>query len=380
MPRRRAIVLTLALLMLLAIVGALRRLSAPPVQTTAESSRPSVAGVTAEPQAPQPEATRAPSPSPREPKVNLALVTAQENRLRARYPHSSQPLRADEVDPILRDRQPSQSEFPGPDGQQPTLVVFPDQVSFEHPDPIVLYAFLRSGEARVPAQSMKGEILDALGRSLARLEYNDAGLGADREAGDLVYTARLPGADSGGLAGGAYLVRVRAQSADGEQRTGSTGFLYSRPDAQLTGRYADTVSAGNLEVRAEVEVQAAGRFHLEGTLYTQGGAPLAWAQNALNLPPGMHWIALSFFGLILRERGEDGPYVLRYAALSTATSMPNAKNRLAENAYVTAPYHAAEFSDRTYDDPHLIDDAQRLEGAAPAAPAPPADDGRAGTR
>jgi hypothetical protein len=167
-------------------------------------------------------------------------------------------------------------------------------------------------------------------------------------------------------------VRVHALSADGDERTGATGFLYSRPDAQLTGRYTDAVVGGNLELQAEVQVQDAGRFHLQGTLYTQSGTPLAWAQNALTLPPGTHWIALSFFGLILRERGEDGPYVLRFAALSTTTSMPNAKNRLVENAYVTGPYRAAEFSDRTYDDPRLIDAAERLERGSAAEPAPDA--------
>jgi hypothetical protein len=89
----------------------------------------------------------------------------------------------------------------------------------------------------------------------------------------------------------------------------------------------------------------------------------------LNLLPGLQRIPLSFFGLILRERAVDGAYVLRYVALSTTTSMPHAKNHLAENAYVTAPYHAADFSDRSFDDPVLISDAERLErGAPPAAP------------
>ncbi len=124
---------------------------------------------------------------------------------------------------------------------------------------------------------------------------------------------------------------------------------------------------GNLELSAEVDVRNAGRFHLAGTLYTQSGTPIAWAQNALTLAPGQQWIPLSFFGLILNERGEDGPYVLRFAALSTTTAMPNAKNRVVENAYTTAPYRAADFSDRPYNDPNLLDAAARLERAGGAA-------------
>jgi hypothetical protein len=39
-----------------------------------------------------------------------------------------------------------------------------------------------------------------------------------------------------------------------------------------------------------------------------------------------------------------------------------------ENAYSTAPYRAADFSDRPYDDPNLLDAAARLERGGAAAP------------
>jgi hypothetical protein len=41
--------------------------------------------------------------------------------------------------------------------------------------------------------------------------------------------------------------------------------------------------------------------------------------------------------------------------------MPNAKNRLVENAFVTAAYDAAEFSDAPFNDPDLLDAARRVE-------------------
>jgi hypothetical protein len=75
----------------------------------------------------------------------------------------------------------------------------------------------------------------------------------------------------------------------------------------------------------------------------------------------MHWLDLSFYGLILRERGLDGPYVLRFVALSTTTEMPNAKNRLVENAYWTQPYAASSFTNQPYDDPQLLEAARRIE-------------------
>jgi hypothetical protein len=292
-------------------------------------------------------------------------MTAQDLRQRARYPHSSQPLPADADDPILRDRRVSQNQFPGPNGAGPVLVLYPEQVSFEHPETVTLHAHLIDADARVPAQSVEGAVLDAHGQQVGRLTYVASGTD---------YVAQLADSDGDLLAGGAYLVRVRAVTADGEERNGTTGFLYSRPAAQPTGRYSDALVDGSLEIRAEVQVEEAGRFHLEGTLYTRDGAPLAWAQNALTLSPGAQWIPLSFFGLSLHERGADGPYVLRYAALSTVTGMPNAKNRLVENAHVTNAYRAAEFADQPYDDPDLLDAARRMGPARAGGSAAPGAD------
>jgi hypothetical protein len=42
--------------------------------------------------------------------------------------------------------------------------------------------------------------------------------------------------------------------------------------------------------------------------------------------------------------------------------MPNAKSALVEDAHVTAPYRVAGFSDAPFDDPDLIDAADRIEG------------------
>ena len=41
--------------------------------------------------------------------------------------------------------------------------------------------------------------------------------------------------------------------------------------------------------------------------------------------------------------------------------MPNAKNRVVENAYTTGAYGASAFSDRPFDDPQLLEAAKRIE-------------------
>ena len=88
---------------------------------------------------------------------------------------------------------------------------------------------------------------------------------------------------------------------------------------------------------------------------------MGWAQKAAQHEPGVHTIPLTFFGRIFRLKTADGPYMLRFVALSTTTRMPNAKNRLIENAYVTRLYRADQFSDQPFNDPNLLDAADRLE-------------------
>lgn len=293
----------------------------------------------------------------------LAQQAVDEYRRLAQFPPWSRPFGDDGEDPILRDREVTMVTAGGPEGAEPILTVFPDQVGFEAPDAVVLYAFLTVAGSRVPAAQVTGEIASEDLEPLAAVAYRDDGAAGDVAAGDLIYTARFaPPADLVPELSETFLVRVHALTDDGQERIAATGFLYSNPHAQLTGRYRDSLVDGNLAVDAEVEVRQAGRFHLEATLYSRDARRgLAEAQTAGELPPGRHWLRLPFFGRILNQSGVDGPYLLRFVALSTTSQMPNAKNRLAENPHVTAPYRAADFSPAPYEDPDLLDAADRLE-------------------
>jgi hypothetical protein len=247
------------------------------------------------------------------------------------------------------------------------LEVFPQQVGFESPEPVVLHAVLSVGGRPVRAREIRATVLTEQQESVATLEYNDDGVGGDAEAGDRLYTAVFtpPPQPIEALAV-SYLVTVAARTTDDDERLAATSFVYSTPHAHLTGNFRDAGVDGSLAVDAEVEVLRPGRFHLEGTLYSgDGSQPLAWSQTAAELGPGRHWLSLSYYGLILSEKAVDGPYLLRWIALSTTTAMPNAKNRLLENAWVTRAYGASSFTDRPFGDPALLDAAERIERDAP---------------
>ena len=308
-----------------------------------------------------------PPPRAALPSDAVARSAAAEYRRRARYPRSSQPL-DDGADPLERDRQVSRISQRGPSGEDPALTVYPLATGFEDPEPAVLYAYLAVDGTRIPARTIRGTILTDGLQPIAEVEYRDDGTGGDAVANDHLYTAVfVPGRDRAPLLGNSYLVQVVATTRTDDERRAATSFLYSHPHAQLTGQYRDAVVNGSLEVGVEVEVAEAGRFHVEATLYGPDGTrTIAWAQAAGELAPGRHWMTLPFYGVILHERGIVGPYVLRWVALSTTTQMPNAKNRLREANYRTAPYDLAAFTDEPFNDADLLDAATRLDhdGAA----------------
>lgn len=310
-------------------------------------------------------------PSRRERSVRpLGATAAEDYRRRARFPPDAMPLTDEEQDPIVRDREVSPVRGRGPEGAEPVLVVQPAAPTFEDPDPVVLFAHLERDGRPVPALELRATLATEEGVVLGDFEYRDDGTPPDVEAFDDVGTAVivLPETARPELSA-SYLVRARAITLEGDERTAAMSFQYSRPWAQPTGRFADRLIAGSLWVGVEIEVRRAGRFHLEGTLYSTDGAhKIAWAQAAGEFAEGRHWIDLPFYGLALAERGIDGPYLLRWLALSTTGSMPNAKNRVLENAHLTGAYAADDFTDEPYDDPDLLEAARRVEeeGAVPA--------------
>ncbi len=294
----------------------------------------------------------------------LARSAAQGYRRAARYPASSRPVPAGHADPVRAARTPQAHSLGGPGGAPPRLEVWPARVSFVDPEPVDLYARLRGdgGEA-LSGAVVTGRVRDASEAEVGRLTYADDGVGPDRLAGDGVYSARfeLPSEASPALAA-TFLVEVLATLSDGTTRQVAAGFLYSHPWAHLTGRYRDSVAGGSLVVSAEVAVERAGRFHLEGTLHTMAGEPVAWAQDAVELGPGRHWLDLSFYGLALRDRGVAGPYRLGSVTLATTGAMPNALGPVVEDAYVTRPVRLDRLTEAPFGQKGLMEAARRLEG------------------
>jgi len=214
----------------------------------------------------------------------------------------------------------------------------PAASSFESPEPAIVFAEVSSRGRAVRPKSIRGTLTTESLEPLAEVDFHDDGADGDaaRRGRPLQpYASRARAL--GGALSTSYLVQVRAEidgdddRSEGPPRASPT----HRRTAHLTGGYRDQLVDGEVSsFGVEVDVAEPGRFHVEATLYGPDGADkIAWAQAAQWLEPGRHGLDLSYYGLILREHAVDGPYVLRYVALSTTTEMPNAMNRVVENPY-----------------------------------------------
>lgn len=310
----------------------------------------------------------------------LAAQAAASYRSAARYPDHSRAVEPGAPDPVRAKRVPAPHSLPGRGEGAPVITVWSDEVSFEHPAPVILHATLDrpaagrgAGQGRkVTGAAVTGEVVDSAGAAVGTVIYRDDGEAPDRRAGDGVYSARFtfpPGFEP--KLAESFGVKVTAVTGEGEIAGVIGGFLYSDPHAHLTGAVRDSVRDGSLVIEAEVVVEEAGRFHLAGTVASMKGEPLGWAQAAAELEPGTHWLALEFYGLMFRERGVAGPYRVPSLALSTTGGMPNALNDLVEDAHRTRAYPLARFTAEPFGAPGLLRAAERLErGGRGAGSAP----------
>lgn len=311
---------------------------------------------------------------------NKNAAKAAQYRRRALFPPTSGPIE-DGLDPVQGSRIPEMARSGDPDDPGPALITFPATTAFEAPQEAVLYAEVVEREERQPGQrgdlqeiridpaAITGVVRDPSGAVAATLAFADGGRNGDAEAGDRLFTATFaPDPERAAEVEGAFVVDVTAQTTGGDQLVATTGFAYAVPSARLTGRYRDAVVDGHLRIEAEVEVDEPGEYELQGTLASADAVMLASARHRATLEAGKAWVPLTFWGLILREHGVDGPYNLFSVSIATLREGGAAAGDVVGNAHNTAPYRVTEFSDLPFNDPELLERAARLEQAAPARP------------
>ncbi len=373
MPSRRDIAIG-TIVLLVAFAAALlwlRRPSTPPAPAPREVAQAPVAEETDAPAAPTREPRRELKPR-REPSN---VERAERLRRRAKFPPDSRAI-DDGLDPIAGKRVGEIGRSGEPDEPGQHLVVQTTDSSYQAPGEVLIRARVveldRSGreydgdipELSQEIRALSGEILDDEGEAVVALTFADDGQNGDGLADDRDYTATLtPDPDRPEEFQGRYTIEVSAETMTGEILVATTSFFYSTPGAHLTGQYRDAIVDGHLQIEAEVEVETAGEFRIEATLSSDAAIMLGHARTTVTLEPGTSWVPMRFWGLILREQQVDGPYMLFSVTLSELQGDVTLPSDVVGSPYSTAAHKAADFTDRTYDDPELLEAAKRLESA-----------------
>ena len=132
-----------------------------------------------------------------------------------------------------------------------------------------------------------------------------------------------------------------------------------------TGSFGDRVESdekgAHLFIDAEFEVKEKGNYHVQGSLYSEDGEPIGWAQRRASLDKGTHVVPLKFYGTIFCEKAFNGPYILRNFIYANVEQMPGPRSGNLVNLHTTAPYKYSDFTCEAFNDEALLKKAEALE-------------------
>ena len=161
---------------------------------------------------------------------------------------------------------------------------------------------------------------------------------------DGIYSHSLTSEQTQALDEGIYKLIIVSQHKDLAE---AISFVVSPPLIKSTGEFRDTINNGELHIEAQVQVQESGRYYVRGTLYDIGNTSIGSAEYAEELGPGLHWVTLKYFGLLLHDHGEHGPYTLKHLELARA-GVPMLRMPLNTPNFITEDYLLDQFNQQTF--------------------------------
>jgi hypothetical protein len=145
-----------------------------------------------------------------------------------------------------------------------------------------------------------------------------------------------------------YLVRARGRLAGvAFTRTAGGLFYLHRPGGRLqTARSEVTRREGDLVVTSTAVIDRPGTYWAYAELWggAEGERPIAFARERLpNLRAGRHPVQLRFGGLIVRDSGVDGPYLVRNIQFKQVDTHPPHEADPVAALPATPPWPATDF-------------------------------------
>jgi len=265
------------------------------------------------------------------------LITDRANQ--ARYPAHNQKIKSIDLDPVERRYEIEERTTQNEDGDA-LLTIWSDQKYYLDNDEVKVYAKLSDARGVNQATRFMGQLIYNETTPITEFELNDLDHDGVYEHSMILDQTKLDNLEAGIYK--VFIVNSLNTMVD------ALSFTLSRPEMQLTGEYREVISStGNLDIQAQLQVSAANRFYMQATLYSSTNDPIGVTQVSGELAPGLQWVTLEFDGMMIRDAGEPGPYLLKSISLAKV-AMPIQRVPLIYPAYFTQSYSIDQFRNTTY--------------------------------
>lgn len=293
-------------------------------------------------------------------------------RLRARYPAWSQPIPIHQgraVDPLEQDGTPLPAKKSNPGSSTGySLFHVMERSSYQPGEKVVIHAWLTDREGqKLETDRLKATLQDRGGKKAKiRIQkmMTDSG-GYHDQPDDKIYTAVFPTKDLTKRPWN-YLLVLTYDVKEADLIEVTNGFTFGALNISATGEFTEEQFSDekgtHLVIGMETDVEKAGTYYGQASLYTPGGKPVAMAKTREKLEAGKQWLNFRFHGVHFCESKEDGPYLLKYAMLYNVKAMPNPRSPLLKDLYTTLPYSYKDFTCEPFKDQNFLDKARAIEG------------------
>ena len=251
-----------------------------------------------------------------------------------RYPEGNSAITNIDHDPVLQryavDERTTMSE-----DKQAGLTIWSEKKFNLKNDTVLVSAYIQDAEGKKLSANFDATLLDTRQQNLAKLNF----IKSDNNT----YESRINLADfkSTQLKAGIYKVLINNKQY---KLTDALTFTLTQPDIELTGEFKEHIdSQGQLVIESQVLVGSSNQYYMQGSLYSETQVPIGVAQSSTQLTPGLHWLTLSFSGLMIKDAQENGPYVLKHVSLVKGT-IPMMRTPLIEPEFTTDSYALNEFN------------------------------------
>jgi hypothetical protein len=245
----------------------------------------------------------------------------------------------------------------------PFMIHYLDKNNYQPGETVAIHAYIADGAGNKIAAGSKlsatlSESGGIKGKVLGTQTMKDNGGKFDTD-GDLIYTATFSTSGFKDVPHN-YMIILKYDEPKKELIT-TNSFNFGTLGSGTPFGFSDKSSGIDLVISQTVKIEKAGNYHFQGSLYTSSGNPIGRAQTRQTLPTGVHTIELKWYGKLLCDVGENGPYKLRYFLISNVTEMPGPRGQRLENVYETGPYNVKDFTCDPFNDPFYSEKADALE-------------------